>query len=146
MGKNLIIKGADFSANAIPKEDIEITSLLTLVKGVNGINLSEDAERAGLLPRFDISPYAEEGYTKIKVVTKVNGIISFLTNSEDASASGNIYQIAPTPPDTGYAPAGEYIATIENVIGYYFGVNIDLTTAGDLSNLSDYMSVILVDE
>lgn len=145
MGKRLIIKDANFSANAIDRviEDMDITSLLTFVKGINGASMSSNASRAGIRPRLDISSYMSQGYTKTKVVLKKNGITVFLGNSANKAVGEQHPQVIITDRGDGYGNAGTYINTIEGGANVYVGCNINLTEAGDYENLSDYMSVIL---
>jgi len=140
MGKNLIIKGADFQNNALIV-DIDITQLCdnVFVKGINGVSMGDASARAGIRPRVDISGYKAQGYNKIEINVKIaNCVTTYLCGTADQSASGSNNSYALTV----NSAIGTYVFDIENTYGYYLGCNINIAVA-DLNSFSDYCQVIL---
>lgn len=139
MGKNLIIKGADFENNTIIG-NIDITEIIgvNFVKGKNGITVSNTANRGAIFPRIDLTSYKAQGYHKIEVIVKVaNCVTSFLCGSLNGNVSGGRYLQITLNSET-----GSYTVDMENTWGYYFGANFALDVA-NLNNFSDYCQVIL---
>ncbi len=63
MGKVLIIKDADFSANGMPLgTTIDIASTLTLTRGYNMVGAAGD-NRLATEPNVDLSSYISQGYS-----------------------------------------------------------------------------------
>lgn len=144
MGKKLIIKGADFSANGIDSTMLNITNIFTLVDSFNGNTMASANGRKGVSPRIDLSSYKSAGYTKIKVVAKKNGCVCILTPTMGSiqNRQDTIYILG----DSGvWGTAGTYIEDLDDT-AKYFGGNINKDEAGDYSNLSDYMDVYVLKE
>jgi hypothetical protein len=148
MGKKFIIKDADFSANAVAIElsPIDVTSLMSFVPNWDGVQDIYKSDRCSISPRFDISPYILQGYTKIRVtvVTSTSdpaGVFPFIAQKSTGEVSGGDYEIISAP--AGYLAPGVYEKNLSDfsAANKYFGVNINTNNVGVYSNLSDYMTV-----
>ena len=148
MGKILIIKGADFSANGM-KFPINITELITtFVDGRNGITGNSggvDVDRKAVYPRFSIESYRQAGYSKISINVKSLGCFPIITFIGPEGNCNNNRYISFDSTNT-YLNKGEYTLDLEQVdLTYiYFGLNI-LKTMADVSsdNLSDYIEITM---
>jgi len=137
MGKKLIIKGADFSQNAI-SEEFNITNLLTVESGINGFSYANSGNRSGIIPRFDLSNYLTK-YTKIKIITKITSIF-FITEFLEGRAN-NAFFIPPIE-TLSFVPPGIYESTFENLgeSQIYLGANVE----GLYDNINDVATIFLI--
>lgn len=146
MGKKLIIKGADFSANGVLFPiNINITKLITtFVDGINGVRGNENSDRKAVYPRFSIERYRQAGYSKISVNVKSLGCYPFITSIGPKGLVDNTTVI--NFDVSQYLSKGEYTLNFDDIDSsfIYFGLNIDKTQA-DISsnNLSDYIEITL---
>lgn len=147
MGKKLIIKGADFSANCIPQEIVwtNITDRLTIQKGISGVTTAESSDENAVYPRFDVSEFSV-----IKFVIAKSGVGPFFSSMEtgNTSAAANREYLAAMfdarePSGTVYITPGTYEVNMADVGErlIYIGAKLYIPLAGDHDNASDYMEV-----
>lgn len=149
MGKKLIIKGADFSTNAVAiDKKINITELITtLADNINGVLGDTASDRKAVYPRFSIEQYRQSGFRFISVNVKSLGCFPFVTS---VGPTGD------TPRNTkatfnnseDYIPKGVYTLNLDDINPtqsfIYFGLNINKSLA-DISSdsLSDYIEITM---
>ena len=148
MGKKLIIKGADFSTNAVAiDKKINITELITtLADNINGVLGNAAPDRKAVYPRFSIEQYRQLGFRFISINVKSLGCFPFVTsvgptgNAQTAKATFNNSK--------DYIPKGVHTLNLDDINPtqsfIYFGLNINKSLA-DISsdNLSDYIEITM---
>lgn len=160
MGKALIIKDADFSANAvgqidIPTEVVDITDLFVLTRGVymwrtpvTNNNMAGNTYDAPV----NISDYILMGYTHIRMTYKAEKWIvkSMASIPSERVPSGpdnvNVY----APDNTGQTWAMESYSAVLNPAYPYLYVGLNSSSPGTGNNLpenpdlSDYLKIELL--
>ena len=147
MGKKLIIKGADFSTNAVDGNSINITELITtFVDNKHGVSGIKQTDRKAVYPRFSIEQYRQSGFRFISVNVKSLGCYPFVTSvgpTGDASGVKASFDNSET-----YLTKGVYTLNLDDINPnqsfIYFGLNIDKSRA-DISSdsLSDYIEITM---
>lgn len=86
MGKILIIKDADFSANGIQiGNTVDIASGITLTRGHNISGSTTNKKRMGTASHIDLSSYISQGYTTLTAIvinTSMNNQCLKMDNSD----------------------------------------------------------------
>ena len=146
MGKRFIIKGADFSENAISQDTttLNITSLMTFVDNIHGVSSNSSTSYKAVYPRFDLSEYMASGWATIQIVVKSEGCFPFVSPNKTGATNGDYTVLVEGET---YLPTGTYTFNLADARpgDVYFGLNIkkSQTTIEPSDELSDYIEIIL---